>query len=70
MAVQDQLRTEGGIAAHADRHMTPFPIHDVKVVMLDERPLLAVADFGDLQKFVDALSVLVTPADAKSTYKA
>lgn len=29
-----------------------------------------VADFGDLQKFVDALSALVTPADAKSTYKA
>src|SRR5215831_20972607 len=48
MAVQDQLRTEGGIAAHADRHMTPFAIHDVKVVMLDERPVLAVTDFCNL----------------------
>src|SRR4030095_5845655 len=48
MAVQDQLRTEGGIAAHADRHMTPFAIHDVKVVMLDERPVLAMADFCNL----------------------
>src|SRR5215813_6772784 len=48
MAVQDQLRTEGGIAAHADRHMTPFAIHDVEVIMLDERPLLAVTDFCNL----------------------
>src|SRR6516164_4360105 len=48
MAVQDQLRTEGGIAAHADRHMTPFAIHDVKVAMVDERPVLAVADFCNL----------------------
>src|SRR5215471_3002189 len=48
VAVQDQLRTERGIAAHADRHMTPFAIHDVKVVMLDERPVLAVADFCNL----------------------
>src|SRR5262245_32135334 len=48
MAVQDQLRTERGIAAHADRLMTPFAIHDVKVVMLDERPVLAVADFCNL----------------------
>src|SRR5262245_15204816 len=29
VAVQDQLRTERGIATHADRHMTPFAIHDV-----------------------------------------
>lgn len=48
VAVQDQLRAERGIAAHADRHMTPFAIHDVKIVMLDERPVLAVADFCNL----------------------
>src|SRR6201981_223730 len=40
MAIQDQLRTEGGIAAHADRHVAPLAIHDVKVVVLDQRPRL------------------------------
>src|SRR5262245_41669232 len=29
VTVQDQLGAERGIAAHADRHMTPFAIHDV-----------------------------------------
>src|SRR5512138_3099154 len=49
VSVQDQLRTEWGIAAHADRHMPPLAIDDVEVIMLDERPVLAVADLGNLR---------------------
>src|SRR5262245_16583992 len=52
MAVQDQLRAEGGIATHTDRHVPPFAIQDVEVVMLDERPGLAVADLGNLSEAI------------------
>jgi len=48
VAVQDQLRTERGIAAHTDRHMPPVAIDDVKIVVLDVGPALTVPDFGNL----------------------
>ena len=39
VTVQDQLRTERRIPAHADRYMAPLAIDDVEVIMLDERPV-------------------------------
>jgi hypothetical protein len=47
VAVQDHLRAEGRIAAHADDHVTPVRIHQVEMVVLDMRPLLAMAYLDD-----------------------
>jgi hypothetical protein len=47
VAIQDHLGPEGRIAAHADGHVAPVRIHQMKVVVLDEWPLLAMAYFDD-----------------------
>ena len=47
VAIQNYLRSEGRIAAHTDDHVTPVGIHQVKVIVLDVRPLLAMAYLDD-----------------------
>lgn len=63
VAVQDDLRAEGRVARHLDRHMSPVGVEDVERVVVDEHLLLGqVAEHATL-----ALGTLHVPGGGRGT---